>query len=101
MAKDFRLSLDMNSVYGAIYKSPGTRKALGEEAEKIAARATALGSGYRTPKWHDHQTGETKGGKAPIYEGEAGERKCIGIVHPANYAAMKDTYLHNTMLKAI
>lgn len=95
-----KVEVDMNSVEECVYKLPGTRDALGKMADYIAAKATALGAGYRTGRWHDHKTGETKGGKAPIYGGDVGERKCIGIVHPENYAAMKDNYLHNTMLKA-
>jgi hypothetical protein len=86
----------------AINASPGLPGALESVTTRITATANALGSGYRTPKWHDHETGETKGGTAPVYAGDVriGKKGPIGIVHPANYSAMKDNHLHNTMLKA-
>lgn len=100
---DVKIELDMKSCEHACYHADGLKPILQKASNTIAARSTALGSGYRTPKWHDHDTGETKGGKAPKYGADVyhGKRGYIGIVHPENYSAMKDNYLHNTMLKAI
>ena len=99
MAKE-RIVIDDKSVMSAINNSQGIKPALLSYGQRIANRANNLGAGYRTPKWHDHETGETKGGKQPEYGATLGNRQVICIVHPENYAAMKDNYLHNTMLKA-
>jgi hypothetical protein len=42
------------------------------------------------------------GGTQPAYVGDVrmGRRGYVGIVHPGNYAAMKDNYENNTLLKA-
>lgn len=96
---DVKIEINENSVMNAIYKSDGIKPALKTYGVRIANQANALGAGYRTAKWHDRTTGETKGGKQPKYGATLG-RKAICIVHPENYAAMKDNYLHNTMLKA-
>ena len=95
-----RVEIDDNRVMAAINKADDIKPALKKLGTKIADQANVLGAGYRTPKWHDHDTGETKGGKQPKYGATLGNRQIICIVHPENYAAMKDNYLHNTMLKA-
>lgn len=96
-----RIEIDENSVMAAICKSDGIKPALKGYGARIAERSNMLSVGYRTPKWHDHETGEVKGGKQPKYGATLGNRQVICIVHPENYAAMKDNYLHNTMLKAM
>lgn len=96
---DVRVTVDDAAVKRAIDDADGVKPLLLKRGNEIAARANALGADYRTPKWHDHATGETKGGKAPQYGATLG-RSVICIVHPENYSAMKDNYLHNTMLKA-
>ncbi|MBQ9147803.1 MAG: hypothetical protein IJX68_08835 [Rikenellaceae bacterium] len=80
----------------------GTRALVESKTNKIASTANALGGGYRTPKWHDHDTGETKGNTQPAYDGNVQKRngKFIGIVYTANYSAQKDNMEHNTLLKA-
>lgn len=100
MASD-RIVIDDKKVESAIDGSQGIKPALLSYGNRIASRANSLGAGYRTAKWHDHETGETKGGKQPEYGATLGSRRTMCIVHPENYAAMKDNYLHNTMLKAI
>lgn len=97
---DVKVEVNMDSVEKAIYSSPGTKPALLKMGQGIARQANSIGAGYKTPRWHDHKTGEVKGGKSPEYGATAGTRKCICIVHPENYAAMKDNYKHNTLLKA-
>ena len=96
-----KIEIDEKSVMNAIYNSQGIKPMLLKYGQRIAGRANSLGAGYRTPKWHDHETGETKGGKQPEYGATLGNRRVICLVHPENYAAMKDNYLHNTMLKAL
>ena len=88
-----------------IYGLPQVKGAVTKKASAIADMANQLGAGYRTPKWHDHETGETKGDTQPEYGYEKAASSTtygsIAFVHPLNYAAMKDNYLHNTMLKAM
>lgn len=97
---DMRVTVDDAAVKRAIDGSDGVKPLLLKRGNEIASRANALGAGYRTPKWHDRKTGETKGGKAPQYGATLGSSRTMCIVHPENYSAMKDNYLHNTMLKA-
>jgi hypothetical protein len=85
------------------YSSEGALELVDEAGRRVAENANALGSGYRTPKWHDHATGETKGGTQPMY-GSTPKMTSKGArcaVHPKNYAAMKDNVLHNTLLKSL
>lgn len=87
-----------------IFALPQVKGALTKEAGEIANRANQLSSGFRTGIWHDHATGETRGNTKPVYgftKAQASARYgSIAFVHPKNYSAMKDNYLHNTMLKA-
>lgn len=102
MASGMRIEVDRKSAINAVNNAPGVEDALNSATQLIVSQANLLGLGYETPIWHDHKTGETKGGTAPEYAGDVRRVKKapIGIVHPANYAAMKDNYLHNTLLKA-
>ena len=95
-----RVKVNDKAVERAIANSPGIKRALKQKGDYHAAVANALGAGYRTGRWHDHKTGEVKGGKAPEYAATMGDKGDICLVHPVNYAAMKDNYLHNTLLKA-
>ena len=99
---DVDIKLDKAACMRAINASPGLSGALESVTTRITATANALGAGYRTAKYHrDHQS-PAVGGTQPKYGGDVrmGKKGPIGIVHPANYAAMKDNHLHNTMLKA-
>ena len=78
------------------------RAALEARTSQITQTANSLGAGFRTGRYHrDHQS-PAVGGTAPAYEGDVETRKDgnVGIVHPANYAAMADNFKHNTLLKA-
>lgn len=102
MASDLRIEINQASVERAIGFLPGTEQALITASDRIANQANALSSGFRTGIWHDHDTGEERGNTPTMYGADVfkGRKGYIGIVHPENYAAMKDNYLHNTMLKA-
>lgn len=63
--------------------------------------ANAMSSGFRTGIYHrDHQSPGV-GNTQPVYVGDVteGRRGIVGIVHPANYAAMLDNHENNTLLK--
>ena len=96
-----KIVVDDNSVMRAINASPGIKPLLKKHGQAIASRADSLGAGYRTAKYYDREAGELKGGKRPEYGATLGTRYVLCLVHPENYAAMKDNYLHNTLLKAI
>lgn len=102
MGSDLRIVINEKAAQRVINQMPSLEPKLLEITERIAGNANSLSAGYRTPIFHDHKTGETKGDTQPHYSGEVYKGKVgpIGIVHPKNYAAMKDNYLHNTMLKA-
>lgn len=104
MASTVTVKVDINqkSLERAVNFASGTGTALNNESLKIAAKANALSAGYRTPKWHDHETGETKGDTPARYDGNSklGRKGYVGIVFTANYAAQKENHLHNTLLKA-
>ncbi len=106
MAREYVTSIKVTLKPGYeadVCKYPQVKDKVSQLAGAISDRANALGAGYRTGIYHDPKTGEKRGNTQPKYASEkAKETKngCIAIVHPKNYAAMKDNYLHNTMLKA-
>lgn len=94
--------IDENALKRAISYGDGIESALKEAVNKIESRANAMAVGYETPIWHDHKTGETKGGTQAEYRGDVqlGKKGYVGIVYTANYAAQKENHQHNTLLKA-
>ena len=103
MAKDIEIVIDDKKVLKAINEAEGTRQKLEIATQQVIAKANALGSGYRTGKYHRDHKSPAVGGTQPKYGGDVARTKSgiVGIVHPENYAAMKDNHLHNTMLKAL
>lgn len=87
-----------------IYHLKGVKGALDKQARSIAGRANALGAGYRTARFYDRNAKEQRGNAQPKYEPVDAmdtRKSSVALVHNANYAAYKDTLLHNTLLKAI
>ena len=87
-----------------VCKYPQVKGKVSQLAGAYADRCNELGAGFRTGYWHDPQTHEKKGGTQPHYVADKAtetESGCVAIVHPKNYAAMKDNHEHNTMLKAM
>lgn len=88
----------------AVREAEGLEAPIREAVDLITARANAMSSSYRTKTMH--VDGQLVGNTQPRYEGDVistGGRShelTIGIVHAANYAAMKDNYENNTLLKA-
>ena len=95
---------DMEEVKLAMGEDEGIRAQIEEITRGKTASANALSSGFRTERYTDEETKEQKGDTAPRYDGNVERhgkhRWPTGIVYTANYAAMKDNYLHNTLLKA-
>lgn len=63
--------------------------------------ANAMSSGFRTGTYHRDHRSPGVGNTQPVYVGDVteGRRGIVGIVHPANYAAMLDNHENNTLLK--
>lgn len=100
---DFQVSIDDAKLKKAIDDGEGTQAALELATRNIVSKANAMGSSYRTAKYHRDHKSPAVGGTQPKYAGDVrkGRKGPIGIVHPKNYAAMKDNHLHNTLLKSI
>lgn len=100
---DLKVVIDDAKLKKAINEASGTRQALNLAVDHITSRANSIGSGYRTAKYHRDHKSPAVGGTQPKYTGDVkmGKKGPIGIVHPKNYAAMKDNHLHNTLLKSV
>ena len=87
----------------AINNAENLPQALEAKVGGIVGKANALGAGYRTEKYPRDHRSPAVGGTQPKYTGDVqrGKKGPIGLVHPENYAAMKDNHLHNTLLKSI
>lgn len=105
MARTVKVTVKMAPDFDKIVRSmPGVGDAVTEEASYISGKANALGAGFRTGLYHrDHQS-PAVGNTAPEYAYEKAKASTrygfVASVHPANYAAMKDNHMHNTLLKA-
>ena len=105
MASDVKVVVKMSYDYERIMKSqPGVGEAVTNKAFKVSSNANALGAGFRTGYYHRDHKSPAVGGTAPEYGYEKAEKSTkygyVSTVHPLNYAAMKDTYQNNTLLKA-
>lgn len=96
------VELDLTALHQLAGNDNLVRGALDARTAQITARANALGSGFRTGHYHPDHRSPGVGGTQPSYVGDVrmGRKGYVGIVHPANYAAMKDNYENNTLLKA-
>ena len=102
MADVFRIEIDTQALEHAVNNADGMQGVLNAKVQEITARANAMGASFRTGRFYDREENKLKGNTQPEYAGDVQKRSrgYIGLVHPANYAAMKDTHLHNTLLKA-
>ena len=98
-----RVIIDDGKLKQAIDDAPKLPARLEDAVQQITANANSLSSGYRTGIWHDPKTHEKRGNTQPKYVGDVKTKRHgpVGIVHPANYAAMKDNHEHNTLLKSL
>ena len=96
------VELDLTALQQLAGSDSLVKTALDARTAQITARANALGSGFRTGHYHPNHQSPGVGGTQPSYVGDVrmGRRGYVGIVHPANYAAMKDNHDNNTLLKA-
>lgn len=97
-----RVVLDEEKLRKAATEGQGVADALESEARAIAGRANRLSSGFRTQETTVYATGEHVGGTQPDYGSMAPTsiKNPHALVYTGNYAAMKDNYENNTLLKA-
>lgn len=105
MGSAVKVTVKMSPDYERILKSqPGVGGAVTERASQVSSNANALGAGFRTGYYHPEHKSPAVGGTAPVYGYEQAEKSTkygyVSTVHPLNYAAMKDNYENNTLLKA-
>lgn len=97
-----KVDISQQSLEHAVGFAEGTAQALRSMTDGITGSANALSSGFRTGIYYVDHKAPHVGGTQPEYAGSVrlGRKGYVGIVHPANYAAMKDNYMNNTLLKA-
>ena len=102
MAK-LEIYLDETKLFEAVQDAENLPQIIGEYTQRIEANANQMSSGFRTGIFHNHETGQTLGNTQPKYASDVKKkgRSIVGIVHVKNYAAMKDNYENNTLLKAV
>lgn len=100
---DVEVKLDDRGVKLAIDNAENIVPALQVCVSKIVGNANAMSAGFRTGRFYDRKENKLKGNTQPAYDGDVQRRGKgpIGIVYTANYAAMKDNHLHNTLLKSV
>ena len=83
-------------------KSPSVVAEVERATDSIADRANAMSSGYRTGYYHPDHKSPGVGRTQPKYVAnvEVKSYAAVGIAYTGNYAAMKDNYENNTLLKA-
>lgn len=102
MADVVQVEIDEAASKLAVNEADGILDALRQKADEIADKANSYGAGFETERTVVWATGERVGGTQPVYGSDVkkGGKGPVGIVMTKNYAAMKDNYLHNTLLKA-
>lgn len=96
------VEIDPEKFRAAVNDADQLESLLQSVTSSVVNAANSMSSGFRTGIYHDPNTGETVGDTQPEYGGDVADRGKgpLGLVHPKNYAAMKDNYENNTLLKA-
>lgn len=103
MAEVFELHLDEQAAKGAIDNADGLQALLADKSGAIASAANASSAGNLTQETVRWATKEHVGGQAPQYVSDVkrGRKGWVGIASTGNYAARKDNYENNTLVKSI
>lgn len=103
MADKLEIHWDKAALGRAVGLSDETLEGITQATNRIAANAQSMSAGFRTKKWHDHATGETKGDTPTNYVGDVQtlSNAHVGIVYTGNYSAYKDNLENNTLLKSV
>lgn len=101
---DSGFKVDENRLWRLVCRQDATYQLVRGVTDETAARANDLSAGFRTGKYHRDHKSPAVGGTQARYGSNTQRPHGIvpaGVVHPLNYAAMKDNHLHNTLLKAL
>lgn len=95
--------IDKAALWRCMKGAPETKAAVELATRRIHARASALGSMFRTGLYHRDHKSPAVGNTQAAYDGnvEMHNGMPVGIVHTGNYAAMRDNAENNTLLKSI
>ena len=95
--------IDSDALWRYMSRAPETTAEVDAATQRILAQANALGGSFRTGLYHrDHKSPAV--GNTPAAYGASVETHHgmpVGIVHTANYSAMRDNAQNNTLLKSI
>jgi hypothetical protein len=95
------VEFDMTALQDAASHDSLVESMLRVRTAQCVNAANAMSSGFRTGIYHRDHRSPGVGNTQPVYVGDVteGRRGIVGIVHPANYAAMLDNHENNTLLK--
>lgn len=103
MASSVKVKVTMNPGWElVVMKEPKLLDALSEHAWAIAGRANASSAAFRTER--SHNKGVPVGNKQPLYMAKDAiftGKGSVALTFTGNYAAAKDNYKHNTLLKSV
>lgn len=94
--------IDERALKNAVSFAEGVQGVLQDKTNEIVDRANSMSSGFRTKRTFNYAENKPVGGTQPQYGGDVQlhSNGYVGLVHPLNYAALKDSYENNTILKA-
>lgn len=96
--------VDKNKLWRLVCRQDATYQVIRSTTDATASKANAMSAGFRTGYYHRDHKSPPVGGTQPKYQSSTQRPKGIvpvGIVHPVNYAAMKDNHQNNTLLKSL
>lgn len=99
---DARVEWNFDALQRAAGKDDEVEAALAQATSSIVSAANAMGSGFRTGRYHRDHMSPAVGDTQAAYDGNVEDhgKGNVGIVYTANYAAQKDNLQNNTLLKA-
>lgn len=88
---------------GKLCAAPAAREEVEASTGRIASEANAMSATFRSGLYHRDHKSPAVGNTQPSYGAKVlgGGHTSVGVVYTANYAAMKDNMMHNTLLKAV
>lgn len=97
------INWDKDALLRYARKAPETRAEIESVTQRIFGQASSMGSSFRTGLYHRDHKSPAVGNTPARYQSnvEMHNDGYVGMVMPANYAAMKDNFENNTLLKAI
>ena len=101
---DVEFHIDKEKLWRLVCKQDATYQVIRSTTDAMASRANDMSASFRTGKYHREHKSPGVGGTQPVYKSNTQRPKGIvpvGMAYTGNYAAKKENYLHNTLLKAL